>query len=146
LNQASQTTIFGNFTFSVVVATSVISISRIFALWHYYHAPMMVSLDFQMTELSRLLNDTGFLPVYPPTTREEEKTAIDFSPLKEFNLTVCLGKEWHRFTGHYLIPNGIRVDFIKSEFDGMLPRHFGARGVESNDRMTSYFLFRGCGG
>lgn len=87
-----------------------------------------------MTELPRLLNETGFLPVYPPNIREVEKPPIDFSPLKEFDLTVCLGKEWHRFTGHYLVPNGIRVDFVKSEFDGMLPRHFEESGVESNDR------------
>lgn len=37
---------------------------------------------------------------------------------------MCLGKEWHRFSGSYLVPNGIKVEFIKSEFDGMLPRHF----------------------
>ena len=98
----------------------------------------MVSLDFQMTELSRLLNDTGFLPVYPPATREEEKLPIDFSPLKEFDLTLCLGKEWHRFTGHYLVPNGIRVDFVKSEFDGMLPRHFDeTESNHGNDTLLS---------
>lgn len=85
---------------------------------------MKVSLDFQMIELPRLLNATGLLPTYPAGTREEEIPPIDFSHLKEFDLKVCLGKEWHRFTGHYLIPNGIRVDFVKSEFDGMLPRHF----------------------
>jgi len=90
-----------------------------------------------MTELSRLLNDTGFLPVYPPTIREEAKPSIDFSPLKDFGLTVCLGKEWHRFTGHYLIPNGIRVDFVKSEFDGMLPRHFEVESNHGNDFLLS---------
>jgi alpha-1,2-mannosyltransferase len=91
---------------------------------------MMVSLDFQMTELPRLLNATGLLPIYPPATREEEKSPIDLSPLKGFNLTVCLGKEWHRFTGHFLIPNGIKVNFVKSEFDGILPRHFEDSEVE----------------
>jgi len=100
----------------------------------------MVSLDFQMTELPRLLNDTGLLPVYPPGTREEEKSPTDLSPLKEFDLRVCLAKEWHRFTGHYLIPNGIKVDFMKSEFDGMLPRHFEEReigGVATDDTLLS---------
>ncbi|KXN88819.1 Alpha-1,2-mannosyltransferase alg9 [Leucoagaricus sp. SymC.cos] len=31
---------------------------------------------------------------------------------------------WHRFAGHYLVPTGIRVEFIKSDFRGQLPRHF----------------------
>jgi len=123
-SQASQTHIFSNFTFSVVVGSSLISISRIFALWHYYHAPMMASLDFQMVELPRLLNAAGLLPIYPAGTRAEDIPRIDFSLLKDFDLRVCLGKEWHRFTGHYLMPNGIKVGFVKSEFDGMLPRHF----------------------
>jgi len=35
-----------------------------------------------------------------------------------------LGKEWYRFPGHYLIPNHVRVEFVKSEFEGLLPGHF----------------------
>lgn len=71
-----------------------------------------------------MLNATGLLPVYPENTPEEDKPPIDLSPVKEFNLKLCLGKEWYRFPGNHLIPSGIRVEFVKSEFDGMLPRHF----------------------
>ena len=78
----------------------------------------------QTTEIPRLLNVTGLLPVLPPGTTEEEAPRIDLTPVKQFDLALCFGKEWHRFQGHYLIPNGIRVEFIKSEFDGLLPRHF----------------------
>ena len=53
---------------------------------------------------------------------------IDLSPIREFNLKLCLSKEWYRFPSHYLIPNGIRVDFVKSEFSGALPRHFDDEG------------------
>ena len=77
-----------------------------------------------MQELPRLLNTTGLLPVYPDSLPEDERPRIDLSPIKEFNLTLCYGKEWHRFPGHFLIPNGIRVEFVKSEFDGLLPGHF----------------------
>jgi alpha-1,2-mannosyltransferase len=80
--------------------------------------------EFQNTEIPRLLNISGLLPVYPPGTPEEDIPLIDLSPVKEFDLKLCMGKEWHRFPGSYLIPNGIRVEFVKSEFDGMLPRHF----------------------
>jgi len=123
--RASQSTIFRTFTSSVVVASAFISISRILALTFYYHSPLSVVHAFQVDELPRLLNDTGFLPVSPPGTPEEEIPRIDLSPVKYFNLTMCVSKEWYRFPGHYLVPTGVRVDFVKSEFDGLLPGHFG---------------------
>ncbi|KAF9567750.1 glycosyltransferase family 22 protein [Agrocybe pediades] len=122
--RASQTTIFKRFTLSVVLFSSFISLSRVFALWHYYHSPLTVAFEFQTLEIPRLLNVTGLLPVYPPGTPEDEIPRMDISPIKEFGLKLCYGKDWYRFPGHYLIPNGIDAEFIKSEFDGMLPRHF----------------------
>ena len=38
--------------------------------------------------------------------------------------TVCLGKEWHRFSSSYFLPKGIRAKFIRSEFDGLMPGEF----------------------
>ncbi|KAF2402628.1 hypothetical protein EJ06DRAFT_547880 [Trichodelitschia bisporula] len=38
--------------------------------------------------------------------------------------TVCLGKEWYRFSSSYFLPNGTRAKFIKSNFDGLLPGEF----------------------
>ena len=38
--------------------------------------------------------------------------------------TVCLGKEWYRFPSHFLLPEGVRAKFIKSEFRGLLPGEF----------------------
>jgi alpha-1,2-mannosyltransferase len=37
---------------------------------------------------------------------------------------VCLGKEWYRFPSHFLLPDGVRAKFIKSEFSGLLPGEF----------------------
>lgn len=85
---------------------------------------MTVAFELQNIELPRLLNASGLLPIYPDNLDEDERPRIDLTPIKEFNLTLCYGKEWYRFPGHFLIPNHIRVEFIKSEFDGMLPRHF----------------------
>ncbi|KAJ6609372.1 glycosyltransferase family 22 protein [Mycena sp. CBHHK59/15] len=123
--RASQSTIFRTFTSSVVAASAAISVSRILALTFYYHSPLSVVYAFQTQELPRLLNDTGLLPVYPPNTPEEDIPRIDLSPVKLFSLTLCVAKEWYRFPGHYLVPTGVRVDFVKSEFDGLLPGHFG---------------------
>eukprot|EP01135_Chromosphaera_perkinsii_P002675 Nk52_evm43s226 gene=Nk52_evmTU43s226 len=42
----------------------------------------------------------------------------------ELNRTVCIGKEWHRFGTHFLLPKGYRAQFIKSAFDGQLPAQY----------------------
>ena len=122
--QASQSLLFTNFTFLVVVTSAFISVSRILALWHYYHAPLTLAYDFQYNEIPRLLKATGLLPIYPENMREEDIPPIDLSPVKQFDLKLCLGKEWHQFPGNYLVPSGIQVEFVKSEFNGILPRHF----------------------
>ena len=40
---------------------------------------------------------------------------------------VCYGKEWHRFPSHFFVAPSTRVDFVESEFDGILPHHFAAQ-------------------
>jgi alpha-1,2-mannosyltransferase len=109
---------------------------------------MTVIFQFEKQEVPRLLNVTGLLetPLPPPELLEEyrnnivekreEEPRIDISPIKDFGLRICYGKEWYRFPGHYLVPDGIRVDWIKSEFDGMLPAHF----LETQDRIWSRIL------
>ena len=112
--------IFARFTLSVVIASSIISFSRCMALWNYYHAPMTALFKFEQEELPRLLNVTGILPM--DTVDHDQR--VDLTPIKSFNLKLCLGKEWHRFPGNYLVPDGVSVEFIKSEFKGLLPGHF----------------------
>ncbi|TKA30433.1 hypothetical protein B0A50_02660 [Salinomyces thailandicus] len=48
---------------------------------------------------------------------------------------ICLGKEWYRFPSHYLLPEGVRAKFLKSEFDGLLPGEFS--------EATSFGVFPG---
>ncbi|KAI6120641.1 glycosyltransferase family 22 protein [Pisolithus croceorrhizus] len=85
---------------------------------------LLVVATFEVFELPRLLNRTGLLPPVPAEADEREQPNVDLTPIKEFELRLCLGKEWHRFPGHYLVPSGIRVDFVKSDFAGLLPAHF----------------------
>ncbi|KAL4246967.1 Mannosyltransferase [Abortiporus biennis] len=130
--KASTSMLFSRFTLSVIAAFMVISVSRILAHWEYYHAPMTLVYKFDSQEIPRLFNSTGHVHLPPPPQgaydryhEEEQAPRIDYAPfLKEFDLKLCLGKEWYRFPGHYLVPDGVRVDWIKSEFDGMLPGHF----------------------
>ena len=93
--------------------------------------------NFQVGELPRLLNETGLLPEYPADSREDDRPQIDLTPIREFNLTLCYGKEWHRFPGHYHVPDGVRVEFVKSEFSGLLPGHFGEDEVKADHNGNS---------
>ncbi|KAH8099315.1 asparagine-linked glycosylation 9 protein isoform a [Cristinia sonorae] len=137
--KASRATMFSRFTLSVVTAFMVLSVTRTLALWEYYHAPMTIAYRLESQELPRLLNATGHITLPPPRDpsdhraperEKDEDTRIDLAPLKQMDLTLCLGKEWHRFPGHYLIPEGVHVRWIKSEFDGMLPGHFKETATE----------------
>ncbi|KAI6153875.1 glycosyltransferase family 22 protein [Pisolithus tinctorius] len=122
--KASRSTLFGTATLVVVVASGLISISRTLALYHYYHAPLDIYGHFEVFELPRLLNSTGLLPPVQAEVDERDRPNVDLTPIKEFNLRLCVGKEWHRFPGHYLVPTGVGVEFVKSDFAGLLPAHF----------------------
>lgn len=124
--RAGKSSIFRLTTFAVIILTTIISVSRIFALSKYYHAPLDVAHHFAYEELPRLLNVTGLLPPQrePRDKNEPEEPTYDLTPIKAFDLRLCYGKEWHRFQGHYLVPEHVTVDFIKSGYNGTLPRHF----------------------
>ncbi|KAL1951264.1 hypothetical protein VTO73DRAFT_413 [Trametes versicolor] len=131
--KASRSTFFSQFTLSVIAASCVLSVSRIMAHWKYYHAPMSVTHALEAAEVPRLLNVTGLISLPPPSTTagrsqrhsdEDQLPRIDLGLIQDWDLRLCVGKEWYRFPGHFLVPDGVRVDWIKSEFDGMLPGHF----------------------
>ncbi|KAH8835520.1 glycosyltransferase family 22 protein [Flagelloscypha sp. PMI_526] len=122
--KASQSTLFRTFTLSVGVTAGIISLSRIIALGQYYHTPLTVMHHFSSHEVVNLLNTTHLIPPPLPKTAPEDQPRVDITPIKVFNLTLCVAKEWHRFPGHYLVPDGVRVGFVKSEFSGLLPGKF----------------------
>lgn len=129
--RASRSIIFGAITCIVIAVTGLISLSRVLALWHYYHAPLSTFSHLEAVELPRLLNATGLLPPLLPGVEEIDRPSIDLAPIRAFDLRLCLGKEWYRFPGHYLVPNGVKVDFVKSEFGGLLPAHFAEGHAKS---------------
>lgn len=92
---------------------------------------MALMNHFEAFEIPRILNTTGhvYLPPPPKNKRRipesaDEEPRIDYDLITPFNLTLCYGKEWYRFPGSYLVPDGVTVEWVKSEFDGMLPGHF----------------------
>jgi alpha-1,2-mannosyltransferase len=119
---------FRNATFSVLVYTGLVSVSRILALWHNYHAPFAAISHLSSHELPRLLNVTGLLPPPLPHARTDEAPSVDLRPIADFGLRLCVGKEWHRFPGSFLVPFGVDMRFVKSEFDGLVPGRFHESG------------------
>ena len=112
-----------------------ISILRVFALHNFYHAPFDIAHHFQYTSLPTVLKERGYSPEplpknYQPYGDEKPSERWDFSVLSTFNppITLCYGTEWHRFPGSYLIPEGVEIQWVKSEFDGMMPRRWEASG------------------
>jgi len=79
---------------------SVLSISRNLSLYINYSAPMKVY---------SYLNSQEML---------EEFQSYNY------NLTICVGKEWYHFPTHYFMPNNTRLGFVKSKFNGLLPGYF----------------------
>ena len=58
------------------------------------------------------------------------------------NTTVCVGAEWHRYPSTFFLPPNARLAFLKTAFDGQLPRAYdapqhlglaGARALASAD-------------
>lgn len=147
--QASRTWLFSTLTFGALLVSSLISVSRVLAQSSYYHAPFHVLFNLESSELplavSALFPDTippavqvrlaaGLPPTPTPQERArgsydralEDALRVSLAPLRNLDspLTLCYGKEWHRFPSSYLVPDGVRVEFIKSEFEGILPKHF----------------------
>jgi alpha-1,2-mannosyltransferase len=82
-----------------VTGTSIISGARITSMVHNYGAPLQVYAKLEQV-----------LPHQPP----QQQT------------NVCVGKEWYRFPSSFFLPEhaNARLQFLKSNFDGLLPKQF----------------------
>lgn len=89
---------------AVVAAFVALSLSRSTALVLYYRAPVEI-----FTQIS-IFDETS-----SPYTRHAAQT-------------VCVGREWYRFPSSYFLPDNMRLKFIASGFDGLLPGQFLENG------------------
>ena len=130
--QAARTPIFRYATTAIVLLTSFLSMARILAHDHYYRAPMPLLFHFQYTELPRLAL-YNYPSAYPKLTLKNYQKAeeqFELAPIQGMNLTLCYAGEWYRFPGSFLVPDEVRTEFVKSSFDGQLPKHFVERREE----------------
>lgn len=101
---------------------------------------MPLLFHFQYTELPRLAlyNYPSAYPKLNLKNYQDAEEQFDLSPLQGMNLTLCYGGEWYRFPGSFLVPNQIRTEFVKSGFDGQLPKHFVEQRKDVNSVKRSF--------
>ncbi|EST07380.1 GPI mannosyltransferase [Kalmanozyma brasiliensis GHG001] len=156
--RASKSSLFTTMTSSILAAGLLLGVLRCVGQLNNYHSPFDVLFHFEGYELPRVVAELfpetlnaavqqriarGLSPVATKEEKdyndrgygEENKgvsvdLTIDLSPLATLDTPVrlCYGKEWHRFPTHFLVPAGVEVEWIKSEFDGILPKHFDVIG------------------
>lgn len=94
----------GFLSVSLSAVFAVLAVSRIFALYRGYHAPFDVYM-----EAHRVAQDPRLHPL---------------SSSHPVNL--CVGKEWYRFPGSFFLQDNWHLQFVRSDFRGQLPKHFGS--------------------
>ncbi|KAJ1024117.1 hypothetical protein NDA16_002956 [Ustilago loliicola] len=152
--RASKSSLFTTITSSVLLLTVVLGVLRSVGQLNNYHAPFDVLFHFEGYELPRVVADLFPETLSPviqqriarglsPVATEQEKDyndrglgeenkgnsvdlTISLEPLKTLDkpIRLCYAKEWHRFPTHFLVPAGVEVEWIKSDFTGILPKHF----------------------
>ncbi|XP_056006211.1 alpha-1,2-mannosyltransferase ALG9-like [Ostrea edulis] len=97
------------------VLFSVLSFSRVVALYQGYHAPLDVYV-----ELNRISSDPKIHTLSPDKV-----------------VSVCVGKEWYRFPSNFFLPgNNWNLQFLRSEFRGQLPKPYNS-GEDATSQIPS---------
>ncbi|SPO31562.1 related to ALG9 - mannosyltransferase [Ustilago trichophora] len=152
--RASKSSLFTTITSSILAVGVLLGVLRSVGQLNNYHSPFDVLFHFEGYELPRVVASKFPETLSPaiqqriarglsPVATEQEKDyndrgygaenkgnsvdlTIDLSPLTTLDkpIRLCYGKEWHRFPTHFLVPAGVEVEWIKSEFSGILPKHF----------------------
>lgn len=94
----------------IVAIIQLLSLSRIIALCYYYGGAM---------EIYQFINEN--------LSKENDGGLKYDNNGQSWNIeggNICLGREWYRYSSSYFIPDNMRLKFIKSGFDGLLPGEF----------------------
>jgi len=91
----------------------LLSISRSFALYHYYSAPLMVYRELFHRASSSSKNNN------------DQRTT---TPATSTTTYVCTAGEWYRFPSSFFLPPNHQLGFLKSSFTGQLPQPYTEYG------------------
>ncbi|KAF9160342.1 mannosyltransferase [Actinomortierella ambigua] len=114
----------------ILLVSASVSLARIVALHQHYSAPIPVyrkaydlvkvpESDTSSTGATNPPRDTAVTPSNQSAAIDKKKVHGHGAPVR-----VCVGKEWYRFPGHYFLPQGAKLGFVKSRFNGLLPGEF----------------------
>lgn len=119
----------------------VLSLARIAALHVYYRAPEELLRTFARAEIPRLAiasNTSAYADLAEQlelmmhkakpediiTMLSQSSQKVNVDELAALDITICYGSEWYRFPSHFFLPEIVNFAFIKSDFNGILPRPF----------------------
>jgi hypothetical protein len=89
-----------------ILASSVLSASRIYGILLNYSAPMHT-----WAQLPLAYNELRAREQRAELTHRKEVTG---PPL------ACVGAEWHRYSSSFFLPRGVSLAFVEAGFDGVL--------------------------
>lgn len=85
---------------AAILICGLLGISRSFALFKNYYAPMDIMMEANKLSGEEIVPDNA-------------------------NVNFCVGKEWYRFSGSFFFPsNKWKLKYLQSEFKGQLPQPF----------------------
>ncbi|CAB5362776.1 unnamed protein product [Rhizophagus irregularis] len=108
-------------TAAIIIFCGAISLARVSALYVHYSAPMTIFKHFYYEEI--------------PSQIAARQLQVD---LINNPINLCIGKEWYRFPSHYFLPDGVRLRFLKSDFNGQLPKYFMEKTYIDFDNKTKF--------
>lgn len=91
-----------------ILASSVLSTSRICGILMNYSAPMYTWAQLHKAHRSRYAMDQA------TWAYEGEHSQTPGTQL------ACVGAEWHRFPSSFFLPEGVELAFVEAGFDGVL--------------------------
>lgn len=102
----------------VLLISSTFAFLRIGGTVSAYHAPFTVLSPLWSADSAKEITSLFASP--SSLARQGADSVVQ----SEGGLTICYGKEWYRFPNSLFLPQGVSGAFVKSEFDGILPKHF----------------------
>ena len=113
----------------LLVASAGLGMSRSVALVSHYGAPLdaYAWLGNHLTKERSKLEWVHKLGLHDHEIRQASTL---FPPP---SVMVCVGKEWYRFSSHFLLPEGAQLSFVDGGFRGQLPRAFEHRPADKGD-------------
>eukprot|EP00188_Purpureofilum_apyrenoidigerum_P006193 Plantae.Rhodophyta-Purpureofilum_apyrenoidigerum.ctg9180.p1 GENE.Plantae.Rhodophyta-Purpureofilum_apyrenoidigerum.ctg9180~~Plantae.Rhodophyta-Purpureofilum_apyrenoidigerum.ctg9180.p1 ORF type:complete len:671 (+),score=82.18 Plantae.Rhodophyta-Purpureofilum_apyrenoidigerum.ctg9180:33-2015(+) len=115
------------FTLLILSICALLSASRTAAILRNYSAPVEIFKTLSRVEFQR-----GIGP----------RNAPSVFYARDAEINICMGKEWHRFPSNFFLPDQrYRLRFVKSNFDGMLPKFFNESRYGSRAKTTGFNSF-----